>query len=395
MPLEHRYAPHLIVLTALLAFWPGSVLATPFVPKSDGQVLERLRTTPTDPEARELRKLHAELARSPQNLPVAVNLARRYIERGRTEADPRYNGYAQAALKPWWDQAKPPATVLVLRATLRQSSHDFKGALSDLDQAIEASPRDSQAWVTRASVRQVLGDYERAKRDCLPLLQLSTQLVGVTCLSSIASLNGQATRSYSLLERVLTGSPNATVTEKLWARTVLAEIAVRTGNAAAETHFQQAMALGPDTYLLGAYADFLLDQGRPREVVKLLQDQTRIDALLLRLALAEQALGLPALETHRTDLAARFEASRLRKDVVHRREEARFALELLKQPRVALELARANWEVQHEPADARLLLTAARAASDPKAARPVLDWLTQTRLEDVQLAKLSKPGGQV
>jgi len=63
-------------------------------------------------------------------------------------------------------------------------------------------------------------------------------------------------------------------------------------------------------------------------------------------------------------LKARFDAARLRGDSVHRREEARLALRLLKQPPRALQLARANWRVQKEPADARILLEAARAAHD-------------------------------
>ena len=59
----------------------------------------------------------------------------------------------------------------------------------------------------------------------------------------------------------------------------------------AERHFKEALALGVnDQFLLAAYADFLLDHGRPADVVALLEDWTRSDVLLLRLALAEKAL---------------------------------------------------------------------------------------------------------
>ena len=53
----------------------------------------------------------------------------------------------------------------------------------------------------------------------------------------------------------------------------------------------------------------------------------------------------------------------------------------------ALALARDNWDVQREPADARLLLEAARAAGDPAAAGPVLDFLAATGLEDSMIAR--------
>ena len=123
----------------------------------------------------------------------------------------------------------------------------------------------------------------------------------------------------------------------MWAMTLAAETADRLDDSSAEAWFERAMALDPsDPYLLGAWSDWLLDHGRPQEVVALLGGRTRIDPLLLRLALAEQATGNVALAGHVADLAARFEASRLRGDTVHRREEARFVLHLLHQPARAL-----------------------------------------------------------
>jgi tetratricopeptide (TPR) repeat protein len=381
-------------LASSILLWSGAAWATPFIPQSDTQVLERLRDRPLDSITRELRQMRAELNQSPQNLKLAVSLAKRYIEQGRQQADPRYNGYAQAALASWWEQPQPPPAVLVLRATLRQSRHDFDGALVDLNQATKVSPRDPQAWVTRALIQQAKGNYPEAKRDCVPLFRLSTRLVGVTCLSSIASLNGQAQQSYQLLERVLADAPSATTDEKLWARTTLAEIAMRRGQAqTAEKQFKQAIALGPDSYLFGIYADFLLSQGRPQEVVTLLKDQTRVDNLLLRLTLAEQALKAQTLADHVAVLRDRFAASRQRGDTVHQREEAIYTLRLLNKPSEALKLAQANWQIQREPADTRILLESALAAQEITAAKSALDWLAQARTEDVALTKLRKQLG--
>jgi hypothetical protein len=75
----------------------------------------------------------------------------------------------------------------------------------------------------------------------------------------------------------------------------------------------------------------------------------------------------------------------MRGDSLHRREEARFTLHVLKQPHEALRLARENWAAHREPWDARIYLEAARAAGDPGAARPVLDWLREHRVQDVRL----------
>ena len=103
----------------------------------------------------------------PENIDLAVHLARLYIELGRAEADPRYYGYAQAALLPWWDRPAPPPDILLLRATLRQSQHDFPGALADLSQVLDQDPRNAQAWLTRAVILRVTGDFaEGSARLC-------------------------------------------------------------------------------------------------------------------------------------------------------------------------------------------------------------------------------------
>ena len=120
-------------------------VAAPRVPTADTEVLERLPARPNDPSMREIRELRDSLAREPQNLDLAIRLARRYFEQALAQGDPRYVGYAQAALKPWWDLRDPPTPVLVMRATLVQYRHDFPEALADLDRALEREPDNARA----------------------------------------------------------------------------------------------------------------------------------------------------------------------------------------------------------------------------------------------------------
>jgi hypothetical protein len=178
-----------------------------------------------------------------------------------------------------------------------------------------------------------------------------------------------------------------------------AEIEERRGaDAAAERAYRAALALGePDVYLLAAYADFLLSRGRAAEVLALLgtsrpgaQDATRADVLLLRLALAAQAASDPRAGGWTRELSARFDAARERGDTTHEKEEARFALVLLRDAARALRLARSNFGVQREAADAQVLLEAAFAARDPAAAAPALDWMRQHRVQGAQLQRLAQ-----
>lgn len=385
------------VLTAVLlsCLIGGSVSAEPFIPTDDAQILERLPIRSAgDDRLAELRRLRSALAENPDDVELAVDLAWRCVDVGRAEADPRYYGYAQAALAPWWQMPEPPPEVLMLRATLRQNRHDFDSALEDLELLLRVQPRNVRAWLTRAVILQVRGDVEAAIDSCLPVRR-SAPLLAAGCVASAGGLGGRAEQSYQLLSRTLNnaalaGSP-ASVEHRQWALTTLAEIAERLGwQDRAEQHFREALALDRrDVYLLGAWADFLLDRDRAPEVVELLTGELRADALLLRLALAEARLEQPELGQHVAILRARFAEARRRGDGLHLGAEARFRLHLEHDSEAALSLALDNWQHQREPIDARLVLEAAVAAGEHEAARPVIQFLEETGLEDVRLAALT------
>ena len=368
----------------------GPAIAAPFLPASDDEVLERLAVSPSDPALRELRALQGELRQAPDNLVLATRVATGYLELGRVTGDPRYAGYSEAALTPWWHLDNPPSEVLVLRATLRQRMHQFDAALADLATVLESHPRNVQARLTRATVLQVQGAYEGARAECQALKNLTLELVWTCCLTGVTASTGRLEESYRQLRAAFDRHPAGQVGLQSWVLTSLAEMAARAGMMPqAESDFRAALAVeAADPYLLGAYADFLLDSDRSAEVLPLLRDKTSADPLLLRYALALQAQHSKELAAQVEKLGDRFAASRLRGDRVHLREEARFTLHLLAAPAAALELAQENWQVQKEPADVRILLEAALAAHDAATIAVVTDWLKETRLEDVQLVRL-------
>ena len=380
----------------LCACLPLLAWAAPYTPKDGSAVIEQLPRR-ADATQLALRSLRQQLDAKPQDLALASGLAQRYIALARSDTDPRYLGYAQAALAPWWRQAAPPVPVRLLRATILQSTHHFGPALQDLDAVIAQEPGNGQAWLTRATVLTVQGDYAKATASCARLSALTTQLVTVTCLANIASVTGRAAASERLLELTLQRSAGAAPELESWAATLLAEMATRRGEwALAEARYTKALAQQPrDSYLLGAYADFLLDRQRPQEVAKLLKEQQRIDALLLRYALALQALPSqqPAFLAAKAELAARFNAAMQRGDTVHQREQARFALFLQQDIPVALQLAQKNWAIQKEVPDMRILLEASLAARNYAAAQPVLAWIAANGVEDVALQRLVRQLG--
>jgi Tfp pilus assembly protein PilF len=279
----------------------------------------------------------------------------------------------------------------LLRATLLQRQHRFDAALADLDAVLKVAPRHAQARLTRATVLQVQGAFDGARAECLALQPLTQELVSAACLASVESATGGLRTSYAQLRAVLERHTSDQAGIRAWVLTSLAEMALRSAMVReAEEHFRQALLIDPeDSYLLGAYADFLLDQGRPAEVIELLRERQRNDGLLLRYALALKARSSKDRVASVDELRSRYAASRLRGERVHLREEARFTLHLLQEAAGALALARQNWEVQKEPADLRILLEAAKAAGDQAALRSARAWLAGTHLEDAQLTRLA------
>jgi hypothetical protein len=358
--------------------------AAPYVPSDDSRVLEHLPVRPSDPVARELRTLRADLAADPRNRAIAIRLADRYFALANAEGDPRYMGYAQAALRPWWDLPAPPIDALVVRAVLKQYSHDFSGAMQDLIAATRADPGNARAWSWRAAIDMVQANYEQAREDCLALRKIETDLYAVGCMAHLDGTTGKAAAAYRALSEAFVRSGDDSPEMKVWVLTRLAEMSLRMGDLKqAEAHFRAAYSEPiNDQFLLAAYADFLLDQGRPDEVVPLLAEWVRSDILLLRLALAEKALKAPKAGEHIEALRSRFDAAALRGDKLHQQEEARFNLYLVGNKEKALALAQENWKLQREPRDARILLEAALAMRDPAAAQGALDWLERSGHED-------------
>jgi hypothetical protein len=186
----------------------------------------------------------------------------------------------------------------------------------------------------------------------------------------------------------------------LWVMTRLAEMAIRLQRPTeAQRWFDAAFKLGiTDQFLLGAYADFLLAQQRPAEVLALLANWERSDVLLLRLALAGKATGDQRAKNWATQMQDRLSAAAQRGDRLHEQEAARFELDVQGQKTAALAYASRNYEVQKEPRDAHILLRAALAAGDGAAAAPALAWLKQSGYQDPALAQLAQqlsalPGG--
>jgi hypothetical protein len=371
-----------MIIAVLLAARRHRPDDAPFVPRDDVEVLERIAGGQgADPAADALRALEAELARAPTDLHLAARVARAHIEAARSSGDARRLSYAEAALTPFWKTEPVPTSALLLRATIRQSRHEFAAALGDLDVVI-GREKNAQALLTRASVLLVLGRWDEARASCARLVGVATPLVEAACLAQVEGVVGDAGARARLL--VLAAAPGTSAADRAWASSIAGEAAWYAGDTAgAEKTLRAALDADPgDAYTRALLCDLLLDAGRDAEVLTLVRADEPNEVLLLRRAIAAgrtQAADAGALAER---LKAREVDLRARGDHSHLREEARRLLTLEHDPVGALAAAQANFEQQKEPWDARVLLEAAvatRSEEGKTAARPALEWLARSK----------------
>lgn len=368
--MRHRFSSlRGFVMAMTLASLTLTGHAEPWQPASDQEVVE---TLPSQTSARkEEARWRQALAKSPNDAILAVATARNYLGLARDQGDARYAGLALGALAAWPLGRSAPTEVVVMRATVSQYLHDFDGAASLLQQALTLSPDHAQAWLTLATVRRVQARLADSDAACIELLRIGQEVHGRACLAENQSLRGNHDQARQSLVRLL-ARPELRAASGLgqqqWLLTTLAELEDRAGQGkAADKAWQQALSLGVHPYVQTAFADHLLQQGRPQEVLALLKDAPLTDAVLLRLCVAGRRLQDARAAAWTQEMQQRLSASASRPESgqVHAREQARFALEVLQQPQQALGLARLNLKFQRETPD--LLVFAQAAAAQPRA----------------------------
>jgi Tfp pilus assembly protein PilF len=378
-------------LHAVLAL-SGALLASPAqsaprTPVDDASVIEKLPFRASDSRARELEALRASARKAPADAAAAAAMAQAYFDMAQARGDPRYVGYADAVVSQF--DRNMSIDLLVIRGVLYQYRHDFDKALIDFADALAQDPERADAHAWRGAIFLVEAQYDNARQECAALLRLQRPVLHGGCTGMVQAYTGQLSSAYATLQQALALARYDD--QRLWLLTRLGEVSAWLGqNARAERHYRDALALGQDDgYLLAAWADFLLDNKRAADVVKLLAAWEASDPLLLRLAEAETLLQMPAAKAHVQALDDRFAAAKLRGDTTHRAEEARFQMRLRKNAALAVQLASANYQVQKEPRDLRVLLEAALAARDAGAARPGHDWLQRSGFEDARIRALA------
>ncbi len=366
----------------------GSAQSSVITPTDDSQVIEVLPGATG--ARREDRRLRQRWSAEPDDPALAVALAKRYLERSRELGDPRFAGQALAVLHAWPDAQSAPDDVLLMLATLQQYLHDFDASAANLERLVRRNPGAVQAWLILATVRRVQGRLDASQLACAGLDAAGAPFQARACAAENAGLRGDFDAARSAFNGML-ATPSLAPPVRAWLLTSLAELEMRSGNdAAAETAFGQALKADADQYTRLALVDHLLWQRRDAEALALLRDQTRSDAVLLRLAIAGTRIKSAQGSADASEMRQRFAQANLRPQArgTHAREQAMFALWVDAQPQRALELARNNVRKQREPTDVLVFAQAARAAGARGALLEIATLCKEIGLHDQRVDQL-------
>jgi tetratricopeptide (TPR) repeat protein len=381
-------APALLFLAAAGASVSITARAEPLVPTRDDEVVE---TLPGDARQRAAdRRARQSLAARPTDAAVALQTATRQLALARATGDPRPAGLALSALSGFTDDKAAPAAVLVLRATLLQHLHDFDGAAETLERLLArpGDARDSQGWLTLATIRRVQGRYAASDAACRRLADVAPERPhGPACLAENAALRGETAAARSALQRLLAAA-QASPGTVAWLTTTLAELEQRDGQvAASERHWRKAVAADDGLYARIGYADFLLERNRPAEARAALATAPRTTP-----SCSAWPSPRPGCVRRKRSVTWPNSASgwcRSTSDPMPPaptgRERALFALDVEGDPRSALAWARRNATLQREPLDLLVFARAARAAGDAAALDEVRRLRRETALHDRRL----------
>ena len=337
----------------------ASLYATPYTPTKDSEVVASL---PLNTSAKAMKNLNLKLAKNPHDEKTLNTLVSLYLKEGRTMSDPRYFGYAQAILKPYLS-SNPSFITTMHHIDILQHQHHFDQAKVLLDEVIETKPTSTQPYIMKAIINASLGEYNEGLKSCKKLVFRGSHLLSSTCILSMQSHLGKLSQSYDLLTSIYKKDQGSDKEEQSWSLTVLTQMALSLGKKAeANAHIQKALALNPkDYYMLALYADTLLEAKNYEKIIHTLSGFEYVDALLLRLSIAQKALQMPEAIYNTRKLRAHFNTLELRQERAHLRDHAIFELYLDNNKKKAFTLAKENYAYQKEQGDYAIYVQSARA----------------------------------
>ena len=173
----------------------------PFTPASDDEVLLVLPKSFLATR-NELSDLRDQLNAKPDDPELAVaDVASKYLALGNRSGDPRFYGYARAAINRWWETDATPQ-ILEIRAKLKEKDHLYDDALKDLKSAKALASKaqvgsnfKSDVLLRIGNIYRVQGRYDDGMKIGDQIQTNSGDIAAALSRAPIMAQTGQAQKS--------------------------------------------------------------------------------------------------------------------------------------------------------------------------------------------------------
>lgn len=243
-------------------------------------------------------------------------------------------------------------------ARVLQHDHQFDSALQATDKALSLNPHNAAALLLKSALHLTLAQYSEAKRSCASLLGKTSALMVAACSAEVSSYIDEPEKAWQQLTMAMKKFDLPDGISGQWVVQIAAELAYRTNRYPEAARLLSRFELDsvPVSYLL-LWSDVHLAMQQPDSVIseigKVVKTHEFIaDALLLRLALAEQNSS----QSHWTRQLHSIMQERISQhDTHHAGEVARYLLYFKDQPEDASFWANINWQQSKLAQDKALL----------------------------------------
>lgn len=301
--------------------------------------------------------------------------ARLHLRQFSETGNARYLGYAHATIGTMRNSNKPE--LLLLKARIQQSRHEFTAAAETLKPLLEERSSPAEAWLLATDSLRRAGDVGQARKGCVSLALSGRPELSHWCAIQVLQSSGNDERAFILAREGLTVINEPGSDLHRWALEITADTAARIGeNALAVSLYRQALETGLENFATRlALADVLLQQGEADAVLELLDGHEENVAALIRMAIAKKIAGSGADDQMIERIEASFSGMTPGTlDDPRLRDRAIFELRFNEDVTLALDYTIANWQQQKGPEDFDLLRETAVKTNDPVALALVATW---------------------
>ena len=290
----------------------------PFTPEDKNEVIFTLDQSP---EQQEMASLLQKLSNDKNNIGLVDELLSLYTHYAKEKSDVSYMGYAKALVLPYLKQYPDSYRLRMHYIDILQYTHHFDKALVELEKVKKRHTKNPQPFVIEASIYEAKGEFDLALRACKQLLFRGSSLLSATCITTMQSHLGKVKENYKVLKETYNKSKNIEESERSWALISLADMAYRLDKKEeASVYLQDAIVLNKnDYYARKKLAEMYIEDKKYKEAEALLEPYRFVDALLLRLSMAQQYLNKD-ITLAKVTLESQLKVLRLRNEEPHRED---------------------------------------------------------------------------